>query len=284
MPSPGYLTAPGLNFPTPQPPLGAGPLVPVAIAGPGRKQSGLGMMALVGGYDLSGEIMSLSKISGGANPLDVTPISKSAHVRLLGQRDGAIDFDTAFDPAAGHSHPVLALLPRTDVQVMVGINLAVGGEAACEIAKQVDYNPTRQADAMLSSTVSSVANGFGLEWGKLLTAGQQTITAPGPTPTAAYDSGASLAFGAQAYVQVTGFTGTDATVAVADSADTSSWAPVTGLTFAQTTAANTTQRVATSNTAVVRRYLGVTVSTVGGFTSLTFAVAVNKNLISGQTF
>lgn len=401
------------------------------------KANGLGSACFVGGYDLSGEIMSLSKISGSVNPLDVTPISKSAHVRIFGQRDGGIDFDTAFDPAAAHSHPVLAALPRTDVQVMFCVQTIVGNPAALEIAKQIDYNPTRATDAMLTSTVATQANGFGLEWGNQLTPGdyiatnfltgqnagfeggngnwtaltncaiantaaqahtganslQLTSTAggdmvaesctagniltqgfavvpgqgvvlqawgrtavsarttsvgvhwftsggasvsttyatgvadasgawtlvPGNTLTApataafgcvsykvaatgagaevhylddvqamvlpsSYNSGASLAFGAQAYLQVIAFTGTDATVAVVDSADNTTFAAVAGLTFAQTTAANTAQRLATSNTATIRQYLGISVSTVGGFTALSVAVAINKNPIAGQTF
>lgn len=401
------------------------------------KQGGLGMACFVGGNDLSGDVMSFSKISGSVAPLDVTPINKSAHVRIFGQRDGAIDFNTAFDPAIGASHPVLAALPRGDVQIMACINLQVGGEAACEVAKQVDYNPNRANTGMLDATVTSQANGFGLEWGKLLTPGayvasnfltgqnagfeggngnwtaltncaiantaaqahtgsnslQLTSTAggdmvaesctagniltqgfavvpgqgvvlqawgrtavsartvsvgvhwftsggasisttyatgvadasgawtivPGGTLTApataafgcvsykvaatgagaevhylddvqalvlpaSYDSGGSLAFGAQAYLQVTAFTGTDATISVVDSADNVSFAAVTGLTFAQTTAAQTAQRLATSNTATVRRYLGVSVSTVGGFTALSFALAVNKNPVAGVVF
>lgn len=394
------------------------------------------MAAFVGGYDLSGDIMSFSKISGGVAVLDVTPINKSAHVRLTGLRDGGIDFTTAFDPALGASHPVLATLPRGDVQVMGCINLNVGGEAACMNAKQIDYNPNRQADGMLDAAVSTQANTYGLEWGKLLTPGayaatnfltgqnagfeggignwvaltncavadtaaqahtgsnsmSMTSTAAGDmvaescaagsiatqgfavvpgqgvsvqawlraavsartcsvgvhwftsggasisttygtgaadsssawtiesgmltapataafgcvsvkvSATAAgaevdyvddvvalvlpasYNSGGSLAFGAQAYLQVTAFTGTDATIAVVDSADNTTFAAVTGLTFAQTTAANTTQRLATSNTATIRQYLGVSVSTVGGFTALSFAVGINKNPIAGQVF
>ena len=400
------------------------------------KQGGLGMAAFVGGYDLSGDIMSFSKISGSVAVLDVTPINKSAHVRLTGLRDGGIDFNTAFDPAIGASHPVLAALPRGDVQVMGCINLSVGGEAACMNAKQIDYNPNRQADGMLDAAVTSQANSYGLEWGKLLTPGAYTaansltgqnagfegglgnwvaVTNCAVTDTAAqahtgsnsmamtstaagtmnsascvagsiatqgfavvpgnqvlvqawvraavsartcsvgvdwytsggafistslgtgaadsasawtlisgsvsapataaygrvnvqvastgagsevhyvddvvynllpgsYDSGGSLAFGAQAYLQVTAFTGTDATIAVVDSADNTTFAAVTGLTFAQTTAANTTQRLATSNTATIRRYLGVSVSTVGGFTALSFAVSVVKNPIANQVF
>jgi hypothetical protein len=400
------------------------------------KQSGLGMAGLVGGYDLSGDIMSFSKISGSKAVLDVTAINKSAHERITGLRDGAVDFTSAFDPSPGQSHPVLAALPRTDVHVMGCINLTVGGEAACLVAKQLDYNPNRQNTGMLDAAVSSQANGFGLEWAKLLTPGVYTATnaltgqnagfeggignwtaltncavagssaqahsgansmsmtsaaagdmvaescaaasiatqgfavVPGQSvqvqawlrtavsartasvgvhwftsggasvsttygtgaadssttwtvesgtltapATAAYgcvsvkvsatggasevhyvddvqvlvlpvsyDSGASLSFGAQAYLQVTAFTGTDATIQIVDSADNVTFAAVAGLGFTQVTAAPATQRLAISNTATVRRYIGVQVTTVGGFTALSFALAINKNPIAGQVF
>ena len=101
---------------------------------------------------------------------------------------------------------------------------------------------------------------------------------------ASYDTGASAAFGAQAYLQVVAFTGTDVTVAIQDSADNVSFAAVAGLAFTQTTAANTAQRIAISNTATVRRYVAATLSTVGGFTALSFAVVLVKNQIANQVF
>lgn len=242
------------------------------------KQSGLGMLGLVGGYDLSGEIMSLSKISGSVNPLDVTPISKSAHVRIFGLRDGGIDFDTAFDTATGHSHPVLAALPRTDVHVLVGVGTAIGSPAALEVAKQVDYNPTRGTDGMLSSTVSTQANAYGLELGNLLTAGLRTDTAA--TNGTSFDFTASTSFGFQAYLQVTAFTGTDVTVKLQDSADNATFADLAGGAFAQVTSAPNQQRIAVGGTATVRRYVRAVTVTTGGFTSATFAVALNKNVVA----
>jgi hypothetical protein len=86
------------------------------------------------------------------------------------------------------------------------------------------------------------------------------------------------ASGAQAYLQVTSFTGTSVTVAVQDSADNSTFAAVTGLTFTAVTAAPAWQRLATAGTATLRRY--VRVVTTGTFSSATFAVMANRNLSS----
>jgi hypothetical protein len=84
------------------------------------------------------------------------------------------------------------------------------------------------------------------------------------------------AFGAQAYLQVTGFTGSSVTVAVQDSADGTTYAAVTGLTFTAVTAAPAWQRLATAGNATLRRY--VRAVTTGTFSSATFAVVVDRNL------
>lgn len=92
------------------------------------------------------------------------------------------------------------------------------------------------------------------------------------------------AFGAQAYLQVTAFTGTDVTVHVQDSADGVTFADVTGLVFAATTGAQTWQRLATANTATLRRYVRAITTTSGGFTSATFGVVLVRNTVAGQVF
>jgi hypothetical protein len=86
------------------------------------------------------------------------------------------------------------------------------------------------------------------------------------------------AFGAQAYLQVTAFTGSSVTVAVQDSADGVTYAAVTGLTFTAVTAAPNTQRLATAGNATIRRYLRIV--TTGTFTNAVFAVALNRNLVA----
>jgi hypothetical protein len=92
----------------------------------------------------------------------------------------------------------------------------------------------------------------------------------------------ATAWGAQAYLSVTQFTGTSVTVAVQDSADGSSWAAVTGLTFTAVTAAPAFQRLPTANTATLRRY--VRAVTTGTFTAATFACAINRNMAAGVSF
>ena len=88
------------------------------------------------------------------------------------------------------------------------------------------------------------------------------------------------AWGAQAYLQLTAFTGTSVTVTVQHAPDGSTWTSL--MSFTAQTAAPATQRVTVSNTTTVARYLRVI--TTGTFTAATFAVAVNRNLASGVSF
>lgn len=236
----------------------------------------------MGGYDLSGDTGSLSKISGSVAVLDVTGINKLAFERIGGLRDGQITYTTFFNTASGQEHAVLSALPTADQHCMYLHRTTLGTPGACMVAKQLDYNPTRATGGMLTFAITADANGYGLEWGNSLTAGLRTDTAA--TNGTSIDGLASSAFGLQAYLQVTAFTGTDVTVTVQDSADNASFANVTGASFAATTAAHTTQRIATSNAATVRRYLRAVTTTSGGFTSATFAVVVVRNPIANQAF
>lgn len=205
------------------------------------KQSGLGFRWLAAGYDVSGDISALDTISGGPALGDFTDITQSAHARLGLLRDGQMAA-TAFMDAA-NAHPVLSALPRTDVQMMALVPpLAVGAPVACLNAKQIDYNGTRSAAGDLTLKTSGDGSGFGLEWGLALTPGVRTDTTA--TSGTALDNAAATAWGAQAYLQVTGFTGTSVTVTVQQSADNSTW--VTLLAFTAVTAAPAFQRAATA--------------------------------------
>lgn len=246
------------------------------------KEGGLGDRFYIGGADVSGDINALGNIGGGPALLDGTDITMSAMARMPGLRDGRMEFTSFFNPALGETHDVLSALPTADVVCTYARGAVLGNDAACLVAKQIGYDGTRGNDGSFTLAVSAQANGFGLEWGKQLTAGLRTDTAA--TNGTSIDTGASLAYGAQAYLQVTGFTGTDATVKIQDSADNSTFADVTGLTFTQVTAAPATQRLATANDATIRRYLRAVTTTTGGFTSLSFSVVINKNPIEGVTF
>lgn len=238
------------------------------------KTAGLGDHFSLGGVDLSGDIGALSRIGGGlAGTQDVTAIDQSGMDRLGLHRDGAVEWSGFFNPSS--SHPVLSALPTADVICTYHRGAVIGNAAASLVAKQTNYDWTRGADGALTTAVQAAANGYGLEWGLQLTAWQRTDTAA--TNGTSLDGTAASAQGAQAWLHVFAFTGTDVTVKIQDSADNSSFADVTGLTFTQTTTAPGSQRLATAAGATVRRYLRAVTVTTGGVTSVTFAVQVTRN-------
>jgi hypothetical protein len=243
------------------------------------KESGLGARMLVGGYDLSGDVASLSRISGGPAFLDVTAINASAHERIGGKRDGAMDVTAYFNPTAAQAHPVLSALPTADTMGTYCHRATIGSPAACINAKQANYDPTRGQDGALTFGVQLLANAYGLEWGTMLTASLRTDT--GATNGASVDLGTgSTTYGLQAYLHVTAFAGTDATITIEESSDDGAgdaFAAVTGGAFTQVTSGPTWERIATSNAQTVERYLRVATSTSGGFTSLSFLVVVMRN-------
>lgn len=240
------------------------------------KQSGLGDNLYVGGYNLSGDIGSLSSISGPQKPLDVTGIDKSAHERIGGIRDGKLEFVAFFNPSSGQAHPVLSALPTSDTAAMYCRGTTLGSPSACMIGKQLNYNGTRDNSGSFLFKTEIEASGYGLEWGNLLTAGQRTDTTA--TNGTSIDGGASSSFAFQAYLQVFAFSGTDVTVKLQDSADNSSFSDVTSGAFTSVTSGPQTQRIAVGGTATLRQYVRVSTATSGGFTSVTFAVAVVRNL------
>ncbi|WP_432010187.1 hypothetical protein [Streptomyces cucumeris] len=248
------------------------------------KSGGLGDNLYINGFNASGDIMTLGNIGGGPAVLPFTGIDKSAMERKGGTLDGRLEAVTFFnsDPVLGGTHEKLAALPTSDVIMAYCRGTTLGDAAACLVAKQANYDPTRGDDGSLTFAVQALANGYGIEWGRQLTSGVRTDTAA--SNGTGIDTTASASFGAQAYLQVLGFTGTDATVKIQDSADNTTFADVAGLGFTQITAGPTTQRIAISNTATVRRYVRAITVTTGGFSSLAFSVVINKNESAGVTF
>lgn len=234
------------------------------------KQSGLGDHLLVGGYDISGDIGSLSRIGGGPAALDLTDITQSAYDRDGGLRTGEIAFSSWFDKAAGMSHATLSGLPTTDALASYCRGYGLGFPVASCVAKQIGYDGTRNADGSFSLASSMQSNGYGLEWGVQLTPGLRTDTTA--TNGASIDGSASSSNGAQFYLHATAFTGTSVTVKIQDSADNSSWADLSGAAFTAVTAAGW-QRIAVTGT--VRRYIRV--ATTGTFSNAVFLVNAVRN-------
>lgn len=241
------------------------------------KQAGLGQRLLVGGYDISGDIQALDSVAGTVNLGDNTDITQSAHNRIALLRDGSMAASAYFD--AANAHPVLSALPTADAGVSYLLGTTLGNAAACQVSKQVGYDPTRGADGSLVLKTQFQANGFGVEWCEQLTAALRTDTTA--TAGSPFDDGASSTFGGQAYLQVTAFTGTSVTVKI-QHATTSGGSYSDILAFAAVTAAPAWQRISVSNSTTINEFLKVT--TTGTFTSAVFSVAFRRNAVAGVRF
>jgi hypothetical protein len=172
---------------------------------------------------------------------------------------------------------------RTDTAATNGTSLDGGGgftspSVPASGAPVTNTSPLPATVVITGGTVSNVVvNGISVGTGD----GTYTVP-PGQSVTLTYSAAPTwtwtlqTASGAQAYLQVTGFTGSSVTVAVQDSADNSTFTAVTGLTFTAVTAAPAWQRLATAGNATLRRY--VRVVTTGTFDPATFAVVLDRNL------
>src|SRR6266511_2516196 len=195
------------------------------------KSSGLGDNLYVGGFDLSGDIGSIASIGGGNKPLELTGIDKSAYERAGGVRDGQLEFSAFFNPDPAQAHPVLSALPTADQIVSYFRGTTLGNGAASMVGKQIGYDASRNEDGSLTFKVAAQSNGFGLEWGRMLTAGKRTDSAP-TNGTGVDLVTVSTSFGWQAYLHVFAFAGTSVTVTLQDSADDISYVNLAGGAFA----------------------------------------------------
>jgi hypothetical protein len=242
------------------------------------KQSGLGDNLYVAGVDVSGDIGSLQTISTSIKPIEVTAIDKSGYERLGGQRDGSLEFTAFFNPSAGQEHPVFSALPTTDQIVTYFRGTTLGGAAACQVGKQINYDPSRNEDGSLTFKIQALANSFGLEWATMLTAGKRTESVA--TNGTGVDLVASTTFGLQAYLQVFALASGSVTIKLQHSNDNGGgdpYADVTAGAFTLVSAAPTSERIA-NTTNPIKQWLRVV--TTGTFSGLTFAVAVCKNPIA----
>jgi hypothetical protein len=236
------------------------------------KTSGLGDNLYVSGVDVSNDIGSLKQIGSPIKLLPMTGIDKAAYERVVGIRDGIIDFTSYFNPTV--AHPVFSALPRTDVIVTYFRGTAIGNTGAAMVAKQLSYDPKRGGDGSLTCDIECKANAYGLEWGRQLTAGKRTDTTA--TNGSSFDqTTVSTSFGWQAYLQVFAVTGTSVTVTIQDSANDSAFTNLSGGAFTAATGI-TSQRLASGSTDTVRRYVRVVTS--GTFSNAVFSVLFVRNL------
>jgi hypothetical protein len=243
------------------------------------KSGGLGQRLYVHGVNISTDIQDVSDTGGGFTPLISTDITKLATAREIGgKRDGRAGFNAFFNDAVGQAHDVLSALPTTDVILSWLMSTNLGAPAFSLNAKQVDYNPNRDAEGQLLLATAAVGNSYGGEWGNTLTLG--TRTDAGATNGSSIDTVAGTNFGLTAYLHVLAFTGTDVTVKLQQSSDNGvgdAWADVTSGAFTQVTGgAPFAERIQTARNQAVERYLRVVTVTTGGFSNLEFLAIVCK--------
>lgn len=170
--------------------------------------------------------------------------------------DTAATNGTAFDRAGGFSTPAV---PLTTVPVQ-----NISG---------VPFSVVISAGTVTLVTVNGTTVGTG-DGTYTVPAGASIAVTYSVAPTWAWTA-VPPSYGAQAYLHVFSFTGTDATVKVQHSSDNSSWSDL--MTFSQTTASPGWQREAVANTAAVDQYVRAVSVTSAGFTVLNFAVIININ-------
>ena len=138
------------------------------------KKAGLAQEFFVQGYDLSGDVSAINNASSPRVAQEITGINSSAIERIMPRTDGALNYNSWFNDAAGQEHVILKSLPTTDSLVLWALGGSIGDAAAMLVSKQMDYSFTRGADGSLATTVDSQGNGQPLEWGVMLTAGKIT--------------------------------------------------------------------------------------------------------------
>lgn len=238
------------------------------------KRSGLGMNLYIGGIAVSDDIGGISQISSPRPVQDVTPINKSAMARLLLAKDGAIALSPVFwNPELAHE--VFGSLPEEDTAATLLLGETAGSTACSMVAKQLNYDGNRDQSGAFTFATNLQANGYGLEWGNMHTAGIRTDTAA--TNGSSLDGGAETAFGLQAYLHVFAFTGTSVTVKLqgsSDDGDSDAFTDITGASFTAATDVGW-QRIQTARDATIERYTRVV--TTGTFTDAQFAVMIVRN-------
>lgn len=239
------------------------------------KQTGLGANYYMDQFDLSNDTNSFGAISKRLAPIEMTGIDKSAFERLAGLLDGEMKWISYLNPT--NAHVALSTLPRTDRQLSYFHRATLGAPVASMQAKQLNYDPKRDADGKLMVDIDGLSTNTWIDWGLALTAGKRIDTvATNGTGVDFQIQGSPANFGAQAYLHVFAFTGTNVTIKIQDSADNVSFADLTGGAFTLVTGV-TKERILTGRTQAVRRYLRVVTS--GTFSSVTFAVQATVNTL-----
>lgn len=234
------------------------------------KGSGLGQQFYLHGYDLSNDIASVPLCGSPREALTVTGIDKSAVERIHGRSSGVINLVCYFNDATRQAHAGLSTLVRTNVIAVYATGSSIDDTAGGLVAKQINYDPSRDEAGNLTIDVQALGQGSPLEWGVMLTSAQDTHGSAGSS--ASKDDSASSAAGLIAYLEVVDIDSGTPTVVLEHSANDSSWSALITFTAVANGDEPTAERKTVSGT--VNRYLRVT--TTGTFSNLDFAIMYRR--------
>lgn len=227
----------------------------------------------VNGRDL-GPFFSSASAKLSAETAETTTLGKSSKTFIAGLKDSMFSVQGYFDSAANTSDQELqaALGKSTDSLVViypVG-DVAIGDFGYAMRARGVSYDSEAPVGGVVPVSADFQGDNDADRVISHHVLGVETAAADG----ASVDNAAATTAGAAAHLHVTAFTGTSITVKMQDSADNAAWLDIGSMTFTAASAAGTSERVATTSTATIRRYTRVSWS--GTFTSATFHVAFSR--------
>ena len=236
------------------------------------KQSGLGWNAYIHGENLSGDVASINNLGGPRSVFDHTGISSFADEATLGRGTASLSFTAYFNKAVGQAHLTLSALPTTNIVCLIFKGSTRGNVCAGVGGKQVNYDGNIGTDGDMRLTVDVMGDGSPLEWGVLITSGEETHSSATSSSSLDENGAAGTSSkGAIGFLQYRERASGTPTFLIEDSANDSSWATL--LTFANTggTSAFGERKTVTGS---VDRYLRLT--TTGSFSNADFVVGFKR--------
>jgi len=234
------------------------------------KGNALGQKMWVGGRDVSGDVGQLNRIATPRGVMLSTGIDKFAIERILLRADGVIDFSAFFNDAAQKSFATFSPLVRTDVIALLAMGSAVGDTAAFMEGKQNNYDGNRDEQGNMEFQIVIEANGQPLNWGVMLSAGEDTHSSA--TSSASVDNTSSTANGIRAVLQLREIDSGTPTFLIEDSPNDSTFATIIAFSAVADGAEPTAERKTATGT--VDRHLRVT--STGTFSNADFAIAYER--------
>lgn len=241
------------------------------------KTSGVPDYLFYSGYDISGDVGSITRIGAPRASLPATGInSAGGKERIQGLSDGEIAFHSYFNDADDQEHEVLKAFATTEY-VMYCRGATLGNPCAMLVALQMNYDWNRGTDGSLLATIQALGKGTDapLEWGTQITAGKITHSSAASSTgevTAVSTAGAAM------MLEIFSLASGTPTVLLEDSSDTTTGADGTWATLKTFTiqTAQTAERLAVAGT--VNK--GVRATTTGTFSNLVFAIGMRRGTAS----